>query len=130
MEHKLYLVVFNYNGSKYFKVGITSKTDVDKRFKYAKIKYGLTEFKIRRSSWFKTKEEAEEEEQSLFNIIIDKFPENNYVDKNGKHYFHNKWFSEKLNGITEIRKYNHEEAQVAYEFIGENGERNHKDLFA
>ena len=126
---KLYLVVFNYKGSKYFKAGITSKTDVNDRFKYAIQKHGLTEFKIRKSSWFKTEEEAREAERALFLTIMSMFPENNYVDKAGQHYFHNEWFEEKLNGITEIRKYNHKEVQEAYKFISENGARFYKDLF-
>lgn len=128
--HKLYLVVFNYKGSKYFKAGITSKADVMERFKYDILKHGLTEFKIRKSSWFKTEEEAKEAEARLFTTIKDKFPDNNYVNKDGKHFFHNKWFEEKLNGITEMRKYDHKEVQEAYKFISENGVRYYKDLVA
>ena len=128
--HKLYLVVFNYKGSKYFKAGVTSKSDVMERFKYDIIKYGLTEFKIRKSSWFKTEEEAKNAEDRLFTTIKDKFPDNNYVNKDGKHFFHNEWFEEKVNGITEMRKYNHKEIQVAYNFISENGARYYKDLVA
>ena len=37
--------------------------------------------------------------------------------------------NEKLNGITEIRKYNHKEVQTAFQFIAENGVRYYKQLF-
>ena len=40
------------------------------------------------------------------------------------------WFEEKLNGITEMRKYDHKEVQEAYKFISENGVRYYKDLVA
>ena len=128
MAHKLYLVNFKYNNKKYFKAGITGKSDVKERFKYAIQKHRLEDFKIMKSSWFKTEEEADKAEKSLFETIKTLYPENNYVDKNGKHYFHNEWFDEKLNGITEIRKYNHKEVQVAFQFIAENGARYYKDL--
>ena len=74
--------------------------------------------------------EALNAEQKLFMTIITKFPENNYVDKNGNHHFHNFWSQENLGGITEIRKYNHTEVQEAYKFISENGARFYKDLVA
>ena len=129
MAHKLYLVNFKYNNKKYFKAGITGKGDVKDRFKYAIQKHRLVDFKIMKSSWFKTEQEANNAEMNLFKTIMTLFPDNNYVDKNGKHYFHNEWFKEKLNGITEIRKYNHKEVQTAYQFIAENGARYYKDLF-
>jgi hypothetical protein len=128
MAHKLYLVNFKYNKKKYFKAGITGKGDVMERFKDAIQEYRLEDFKIMKSSWFKTEQEADKAEKSLFETIKTLYPENNYVDKNGKHYFHNEWFDEKLNGITEIRKYNHKEVQVAFQFIAENGARYYKDL--
>ena len=40
--------------------------------------------------------------------------------KNGKRYFHNKWFKEQINGITEVRKYNQDEVDIAKEFIINN----------
>lgn len=129
MAHKLYLVNFEYKGKKYFKAGVTGKTDVMDRFKYAIQKYSLEKFKPMKSSWFLTEAEAVNAEQNLFETIKTLYPENNYVDKNGEHYFHNEWFKEKLNGITEIRKYNHKEVQTAFQFIAENGARYYKDLF-
>ena len=127
--YKLYLVKFKYNDKLVFKCGITSKPDVENRFRSDIQKYGLTEFKIIKSSWFKTKEEAKDAERRLFNTIMVKFPENNYVNQQGSHFFHNFWTKEKLNGISEIRKYNHKEVQEAYKFISENGERFYKNLF-
>ena len=128
MAHKLYLVNFKYKGKKYFKAGITGKGDVMDRFKYAIQKHRLEDFKIMKSSWFRTEQEASTAEDKLFATIIALFPENNHV-KNGKHYFHNEWIEEKLNGITEIRKYNHKEVQTAFKFIAENGVRYYKELF-
>ena len=102
--YKLYLVKFKYKGSLYFKGGITSKADVLERFRYDIQKYDLKEFKIMKSSWFRTEAEALDAEQRLFMTIITKFPENNYVDKDGNHRFHNFWLEENLGGISEIRK--------------------------
>tara|TARA_S200002703_G_scaffold159280_1_gene172196 strand:+ start:1424 stop:1813 length:390 start_codon:yes stop_codon:yes gene_type:complete len=128
--YKLYLVKFKYKGSLYFKGGITSKADVLERFRYDIQKYDLKEFKIMKSSWFRTEAEALDAEQRLFMTIITKFPENNYVDKDGNHRFHNFWLEENLGGISEMRKYNHKEVQEAYKFISENGVRFFKDLVA
>ena len=127
--YKLYLVKFKYNNKLVFKCGITSKPDVENRFRSDIQKYGLTEFKIMKSSWFKTEEEAKDAEDRLFKTIMTKFPENNYVNQQGTPFFHNFWTEEKLNGISEIRKYNHKEVQEAYKFISENGERFYKNLF-
>jgi hypothetical protein len=66
-------------------------------------------------------------EKELFKLIMDKFPENNYI-KNGKRYFHNEWFKEQINGITEVRKYNQDEVDVAKEFIINNTAIKFKDL--
>lgn len=126
--YKLYLVKFKYKGSLFFKCGITSKSDVMERFRYDIRKYGLTEFKPMISSYFRTEDEAKDAERSLFTTVMANFPENNFVDKDGNHYFHNFWTKEKLGGITEIRKYNHKEVQVAYKFISENGVKYYKDL--
>ena len=126
--YKLYLVKFKYKGSLYFKGGITSKADVLERFRYDIQKYNLKEFKIMKSSWFRTETEAKDAEERLFMTIMTKFPENNYVDKDGNHRFHNFWSEENLGGISEMRKYNHKEVQEAYKFISENGVRFFKDL--
>lgn len=128
--YKLYLVKFKYKDSLYFKGGITSKSDVMQRFRYDIQKYGLTEFKVMKSSWFRTEEEALDAEARLFSTIMTKFPENNYVDREGNHHFHNFWSEENLGGISEIRKYNHKEVQEAYKFLSENGARYYKDLVA
>ena len=87
MAHKLYLVNFKYNNKKYFKAGITGKGDVMERFKYAIQKHRLEDFKIMKSSWFKTEQEADNAEKSLFETIMTLFPENNYVD-NKQTLFH------------------------------------------
>lgn len=126
---KLYLVTFTILGSKVYKLGITSKSDVKDRFSYDIRKYGIKDFKILKSSYFKTEEEAIQAEQDAFLTIKGKFPENNYVDKTGMNFFHNFWTEEQLNGITEIRKYNYLEVQEAYKFISKNGARFYKDLF-
>ena len=125
---KLYLVKFKYKDQLFFKGGITSKLDVADRFRYDIQNYGLTDFKIMKSSWFRSEQEALDAETRLFATIMTKFPENNYVDKDGTHHFHNFWSEEYLGGITEIRKYNHKEVQEAYKFLSENGVRFYKDL--
>ena len=125
---KLYLVTFEYEGTKFFKVGITTKGDVMERFKYAILKYKLMNFKIHKSSWFKSLDEAEKAEQQCFADIMQTFPENNYVDAQGNHYFHNKWLDEKINGITEIRVYNGAEYKFAWNFVDSNGVNKFKDL--
>jgi len=126
--YKLYLVKFKYKGQLFFKGGITSKSDVAERFGYDIQKYGLTDFKIMKSSWFRTEQEVLDAESRLFETIVTKFPDNNYVDKNGNHHFHNFWSEENLGGISEIRKYNHKEVQEAYKFLSENGARFYKEL--
>ena len=125
---KLYLVTFEYEGSKFFKVGITTKGDVMERFKYSILKYNFKNFKIHKSSWFKSEEEAKLAEDKCFNEIKSNFPENNYVDAQGNHHFHNKWLDEKINGITEIRVYNVAEYQFAWNYIDTNGVNKFKDL--
>lgn len=128
--YKLYLVKFKYEGKLYFKCGITSKSDVANRFRYDIQKYGLKEFKVMQSSWFSSESQALEAESRIFETIITTFPQNNYVDKNGNHHFHNFWSKENLGGITEIRKYNHKEVQEAFKFINGNGFKRYKDLVA
>lgn len=125
---KLYLVTFEYEGSKFFKVGITTKGDVMERFRYSIVKYNLKNFKIHKSSWFKSIEEAEKAEKDCFASIMKTFPENNYIDAKGNHFFHNKWLDEKINGITEIRVYNGAEYKFAWNFINTNGVNKYKDL--
>ena len=56
------------------------------------------------------------------------FPENNYVDAQGNHYFHNKWLNEQINGITEIREYNGKEYKFAWNYIHNNGVNKYQDL--
>ena len=54
MIHKQYLVTFNIDNNKCWKSGITAKWDVYNRFR-TEIKKGIiSNFKIHKSSWFKT----------------------------------------------------------------------------
>ena len=126
---KVYLVTFEYEGTKFFKVGSTQKGDVMDRFKYEISKYNLQNFKIHKSSWFKSLNEALIAEHKCFEDIKNTFPENNYVDAKGTHYFHNKWLKQKINGITEMRKYNGKEYKFAWNFIDKNGYNKYSELF-
>ena len=117
--YKLYLVQYYYLGKRYYKCGLTTKGDVMDRFKYDILKYKLQNFRVIKSGYLKGLVEDDTKENELFNLIMDNFPENNYY-KNGKRYFHNKWFKEQINGITEVRKYNQDEVDIAKEFIINN----------
>jgi hypothetical protein len=125
--YKLYLVQYYYLGKRYYKCGLTTKKNVDDRFKYDKLKYNLQKFSIIKSGYLKGLMKDDNKEKELFKLIMDKFPENNYI-KNGKRYFHNEWFKEQINGITEVRKYNQDEVDVAKEFIINNTAIKFKDL--
>ena len=126
--YKLYLVQYYYLDKRYYKCGLTTKTDVMDRFKYEIQKHNLQKFRVIKSGYLKGLIEDDTKENELFNIIMDKFSENNYI-KNGKRYFHNAWFKEQINGITEVRKYNQNEVDVAKEFIIENTTIKHEDLW-
>jgi len=126
--YKLYLVQYYYLGKRYYKCGLTSKTNVKDRFKYDIAKYKLQKFSIIKSGYLKGIMEEDTKEKELFRLIMDKFPKNNYI-KNGKSYFHNEWFKEQINGITEVRKYNQDEVNLAIDFIVNNTTIKYKDLF-
>lgn len=117
--YKLYLVQYYYLGERYYKCGLTSKKDVMERFKYDIRKYNLQNFRVIKSGYLKGLVKDDTKENELFELIMDKFPENNYY-KDDKRYFHNKWFKDKINGITEVRKYNQKEVDTAKEFIINN----------
>lgn len=125
--YKLYLVQYYYLGKRYYKCGLTHHKDVNDRFKYDILKYKLQNFRVIKSGYLKGLMENDTKENELFNLIMDKFPENNYY-KNGKRYFHNKWFKEQINGITEVRKYNQDEVDIAKEFIINNTTIKFNDL--
>ena len=126
--YKLYLVQYYYLGKRYYKCGLTSKTDVKDRFKYDIAKYNLQKFSVIKSGYLKGIMEEDTKEKELFRLIMDKFPKNNYI-KNGKSYFHNEWFKEQINGITEVRKYDQDEVNLAKDFIINNTTIAYKDLF-
>mgnify|MGYP001299486936 CR=1 FL=1 len=121
MRHKLYLVRFTIDGQKAYKVGITRHIDVAKRFKKILDEGAISSFKIMKSSYFKSKEEAYEAEQNLFKEIIHKF--GGYKHKDGIIRFHNFYTKRKYNGITEIRTYNQNEVNYCWQYINNNGKK-------
>ena len=85
---KVYLVTFIIENKKVYKIGITSKPDVQSRFQTL-IDLGIiTDFKIHISRWVKDFTEAKTKEENCFEQIVLNFPENNYIDKEGSHHFH------------------------------------------
>lgn len=119
MIYKQYLVTFYIDNTKCWKSGITAKWDVYNRFK-DEIKKGIISgFKIHKSTWFRTKEEAYNTEQNLFNEIINNF--GGYKHKDGNIRFHNFYTKNKYNGITEIRKYDYNEYKHAWDYINNHG---------
>ena len=119
--HKLYLVRFTIEGQKAYKSGITSHIDVAKRFKIPLNEGTISDFKIMKSSYFESEEEAYKSEQNLFKEIITEF--GGYNHKDGKVRFHNFYTKRKHNGITEIRKYNQNEVNHCWKYINNNGEK-------
>ena len=91
--YKLYLVQYYYLGKRYYKCGITSSKDVMDRFKYDIQKYNLEKFRVIKSGYLKGFMEEDTKENELFKLIMDEFPENNYI-KNGRIY--NKQYSYKI----------------------------------
>lgn len=120
--YKLYLVVFTVEGKKVYKIGITSHSDVRRRFQHLLDSEIITDFKIWISVWIVGKLAAEQKEQECFSLIKETFPQNNYI-KEGTQYFHNVWLENKISGVTEIRKYNPDETEKAYNFIENSGSR-------
>jgi len=120
---KVYLVTFIIENKKVYKIGITSKPDVQTRFQTLINSGIITDFKIHISRWVKDFTEAKTKEENCFEQIVLNFPENNYIDKEGSHHFHNIWLKEQVSGITEIRKYNHVEYKKAYQLVDQSGYR-------
>lgn len=120
---KVYLVTFFIENKKVYKIGITSKPDVQSRFQTLIDSGIITDFKIHISRWVKDLPEAERKERNCFEQIVLNFPDNNYIDKEGNHHFHNIWLNEQVSGITEIRKYNHAEYKKAYQLVDQSGYR-------
>ena len=121
MRHKLYLVRFTIDGQKAYKVGITRHIDVAKRFKRILDEGAISSFKIMKSSYFESEEEAYEAEQNLFKEITHKF--GGYKHKDGIIRFHNFYTKRKYNGITEIRTYNQNEVNYCWQYINNNGKK-------
>jgi len=121
--HKIYLVTFTVEGWKVYKIGITSKLDAQQRFQRLIDSGKIKDFKIHISRWVKDRPQAENKEKNCFKEIVSNYPENNYIDKEGKHHFHNFWLDEQISGITEIRKYDYDEYKTAYELVEKSGYR-------
>jgi len=123
--HKLYLVNFKIEGKRCFKIGITSKIDVTNRFQRHINTGTITEFKVYKSSYFNSYDEAYDAEQNLMKLIVKEYGGYNHK---GEIKFHNFWTKTKLGGITEIRKYDQNEVSFAWNYINENGEKSLKKL--
>ena len=119
---KIYLVTFYVEGKKVFKVGITSKSDVQERFQRLIDNGTIKGFKIHLSRWVSSEAIAKKKEEGIFTNIMINFSKNNFI-KEGKDYFHNIWLNNKISGVTEIRKYNHEEYLHAYKLVDKSGYR-------
>jgi len=125
--NKLYLVSFFVEGKRVYKIGITSQWDVQRRFQSQLDTGDITDLKIWVSVWIPTKELAEQKERECFSAITEMFPQNNF-SKQGKQYFHNIWLKKNISGITEIRKYDEKERQVAFKLVENSGSRHKKDV--
>ena len=125
--YKIYLVTFTIEGKKALKIGITSKTDVQERFQRLIDNGTITGFKIHLTRWIDGEEAAKLKEQHCFTSMILSFPKNNYIDKDGSHKFHNFWLKEQVGGVTEIRKYDHQEYLHAYKLVDKSGFRFYND---
>mgnify|MGYP003673858471 FL=1 len=121
--HKLYLVNFKVDGKRCFKVGITSSIDVTKRFQRLITSGDIKEFKVYKSSYFDSYDDAYNAEQLLMSEIISIY---GGYDHNGEIKFHNFWSKNKLSGITEIRKYKQDEVSYAWNYINKNGKKTFK----
>ena len=122
MRHKLYLTRFTIEGKRVYKPGITRHTDVTKRFSRSINDGTISDFKIMKSSYFESEEEAYKAEQNLFEEITHKF--GGYDDhEDGITRFHNLWIKYKYGGITEIRKYNQDEVNHCWKYIDNNGKK-------
>ena len=122
LRHKLYLTRFTIEGKKVYKPGITSHTDVTKRFQRSLDNGTISDFKIMKSSYFESEEKAYKAEQNLFEEIKHKF--GGYDDhEDGITRFHNLWIQNKYSGITEIRKYNQNEVNYCWKYIDNNGKK-------
>ena len=131
MFHKVYVVKFRIDGKMCYKVGITRYQDVIDRFAKDLIDRTITDFKVIKSGYVHSSNEAEALEDRLMETIFKSFPDNNYYPdpenpKRGQ--FHNFFTKTKLGGITETRKYDHKEVGLAVEFIKENTYINVKDF--
>jgi hypothetical protein len=119
MKNKLYLVVFTLveSNKRVWKIGLHRGTDVDNRFKkeIAEGKIKEEGFKIRLTVWVDGNI-LEQKEAECFDEIVKVF--GGYKGR-----FHNFWLPKMVNGLTEMREYNHEEIQYAYEMLLRKGKR-------
>ena len=114
---KLYIVVFTIvdTNQKVWKLGLTRKTDVAKRFQNEINKGIIKDFKIWRSVWVKDSI-LELEEDDCHKKIVKTF--GGYKGK-----FHNFWLKEMINGLTEMRLFNYNECQYAINLLDQKGSR-------
>jgi len=129
--YKLYLVKFKVDGNSCYKIGITQHFDVADRFTEDIKNKRITEFKVIKSGFLHSEREALLLESELMKNISKAFPGNNYypsseISEHGE--FHNFYTETKLGGITETRKYNQKEVNLAIEFIIENTYIKYKDF--
>ena len=120
---KLYLVRFSITGEKghFYKIGIhKTSSDVYNRFKQ-EIEDGIIyNFKIILSVWVPINL-LEIVEEGCFKAITNKF--GGYKAKDGEVRFHNFYLKEMINGLTEVRIYNQEEVDYAYQLLLTKGDR-------
>ena len=123
MKGKLYLVRFSITGEQghFYKIGIhKTSSDVYNRFKQEIEDNIIYNFKIILSVWVPINL-LETVEDECFKAITNKF--NGYKAKDGKIRFHNFYLKEMINGLTEVRIYNQEEVNYAYQLLLTKGSR-------
>lgn len=124
-RHKLYLVTFKTKSTDQwqscYKPGYTHHIDVTDRFQSHIQSHTILDFRVLKSSYFSSMEEAFAAEQDLIQRVIDKF--GGYRPRDGVTRFHNFWSTTKHNGITEMRKYNQDEVDYCRDYIENNGKQ-------
>jgi len=118
--YKLYLVSFTLNSDGIYclKPGITSYSNVEKRFSRAISDGIIKNFKIWTSGWVINEDTARFLENNLQDKVKDKF--GGYKHPDGEIRFHNFFTLVKYNGITEMRKFDKDEKQYIFDYITEN----------
>lgn len=101
-----------------YKVGLTNKKDVIKtRFKEEVTTGLLQDVNLLANYWCKNRLEAEQLEQHLFQLVVDKFGGYKMADGTGEVRFHNFWTKDMPKGITEMRKLNVKETNFLIEYF-------------